>query len=171
MCSPHPFRMSDWNLAEKMSDILGDDRWNFRIAGPSKLIFLMRAFHGLSYYLQGLGVDAQWQKPFRDATRSLQPKIRSLTLPDARERTGFDCLSKHLHVRVIDAGCTKVKLTQPASNVDRLEELLDDDLKSRIRSAGIDLPNIIHNVRQRAYTPGPVFNLCENEKQVEVWLE
>jgi len=34
--------------------LLGDFRWNFRIAGPPELIFFMRAYQGLIQYLKAL---------------------------------------------------------------------------------------------------------------------
>jgi predicted unusual protein kinase regulating ubiquinone biosynthesis (AarF/ABC1/UbiB family) len=43
------YDLADWRLAERVGDILGDDRWNFRIAGPADLILLLRAWHGATY--------------------------------------------------------------------------------------------------------------------------
>jgi len=34
-CVEYPYDLADWQLGSRMSDLLGDDRWNFRIAGPA----------------------------------------------------------------------------------------------------------------------------------------
>lgn len=170
-CAPHPYDMNDWNLGERMSAVLDEDRWNFRIAGPPELIFLMRAFHGLSFYLKGLQVSAHWQKPFRAVIEPLLDDMQSVPLPETRSHTCFESLSQHLKIRVTQNGQTKVKLTQPAANIERLDQLLDDPLRQRIAGKGIEVRDIVDEVRQRAYRPGPVFELSEGDRQIEIWLE
>ena len=49
-------------MGERVNDILGDDRLNFRIAGSPEMVLLLRAFHGLKYYLRGLQTPVCWSK-------------------------------------------------------------------------------------------------------------
>ncbi len=171
-CCEHPYNMSDWRLGERVSDILGTDRWNFRIAGPAKLIFLLRAFHGLSYYLEGLEIPIFWQRAFKPCLSKLSPQLDSLQLPPAdTPACDFGTLARHLKMRVSENGRTKVELTQYASAIDRLEHLLDENVKQRIEEQGIDLKKIVSQVRRGGYAPTAVFNLVDGAKQVEVWLE
>jgi predicted unusual protein kinase regulating ubiquinone biosynthesis (AarF/ABC1/UbiB family) len=177
-CNNMPYDMADWKLSDRLADILGDDRWNFRIAGPASLIFTLRAFHGLSHYLNGLATNVNWQACFEEAIAPLRAQLAALPLPVAgnpakeeKQAAGFRSVAKHLKIRVTDAGQTKVQLTQAAMNIERLQELLDDDLQTRIANSGIDLIAILREVRQRGYAPGPVFRLNEGAKQIEVSLE
>ena len=55
-----PYDWSTWNRGNRVSGILGEDRWNFRISGPARLIFLLRIFHGLIYYLRKPRTASQW---------------------------------------------------------------------------------------------------------------
>ena len=170
-CHNQPYDLADWKLSERLADILGDDRWNFRIAGPAGLIFVVRAFHGLIYYLSGLNAHINWQECFHEAVEPLQLQMAGLTLPRAENAIGFASLARHLKVRVTEAGTTKVLLTYPASHIERLRELLGDDLQTRIAEAGIDLQKIVCETRQKAYAPGPVCNLELGNKRVSVSLE
>jgi hypothetical protein len=171
-CSEHPYDLEDWNLGQRVSDILGADRWNFRIAGPAGMIFLMRAFHGLAYYLEGLATPVLWQRAFAPCAEALAAPTAALALPAAAQpECDFSSLARHLKIRVRENGLTKVELTMYASSVDHLDDLLDDDVKQRIERQGIDLSELVANVRRGGYVPTEIFALTEGSKHVEVWLE
>ncbi len=171
-CAEHAYDMADWRLNERVSDVLGDDRWNFRIAGSADLVFLMRAFHGLKHYLSHLGTPILWQRPFDSIVAGLSGQWSQLALPHVNtNQVGFDALSRYLKLKVVADGRTKVELTIRASQIDNLEELLDAELKLRIERQGIDLQEIMAGVRRRAYAAGPVFQISEADKQIKVWLE
>jgi predicted unusual protein kinase regulating ubiquinone biosynthesis (AarF/ABC1/UbiB family) len=169
-CVTQPFQTSRWRLGERVAEILGEDRWNFRLAGPAELIPLVRAFHGLTYYVGRLDCNLRWQSAFEThANRSYSSPTASRDLEN--EASSFHNVARHLHLRVERHGVTKVKLTLPASRIEQLDELMDDDLKQRLRERGVSLPNIVRDVRRRAYGPGPVFELIEPSNSVVVWLE
>jgi hypothetical protein len=65
----------------------------------------------------------------------------------------------------------KAEITAYASGIDRLDQLLDDDVKQKIAEQNLDLEKIVAEVRARGYTPGPVFNFEETDKEIKVWLE
>ena len=171
-CVEYPYDPADWRLAERVADILGDDRWNFRIAGPASMIFLLRAFHGLAYYLEGLKAPVMWHLPIRPLIDRLEADMNRLDLPPAEaSHRDFSSLAKYLKIRVRENGRTKVELTSYAAGIDDLDGLLDDDLKRRIAAQQIDLSAVVTQVRQRGYTPGPVFQMTEGSKEVAVWLQ
>ena len=171
-CSEYPYDPADWRLGERVSDILGPDRWNFRIAGPAGLVFLLRAFHGLAFYLEGLATPIFWQRAFEPCAEALAPQMDRLKLPDsARAECNFGTLARHLKIRVRENGRTKVELTQYASSIDHLDDVLDDDVKRRITEQGIDLAEIVSDARRGGYAPTQLFELTEGVKHIEVWLE
>jgi len=170
--SEAPYDVSRWRLGERIGDILGDDRWNFRIAGAPQLIFLLRAMHGLNFYLQGLGQAVSWSHELKPHLQALGNDADRIVLPSPSvEGRGFASLSKYLKIRVQVDGETKVQLTSPASAIDDLEELLPSDVKRRIDELEIDLASLVSDVRRRGYTPGEVFRLEDAGKQIEAWLE
>lgn len=176
LCEPFtseaPFDVAGWQLGERVGDILGEDRWNFRIAGPPQLIFLLRAIHGLKYYLQGLGEPVSWHRALRPYLRTMNTELDRLELPTPGcLGRGFDSLAKHLKIRVQEDGATKVQLTCLASAIEDLEDLLPADVKRRIGERQIDLGTIVSDVRRGGYAPGEVFSLIDRGKAIDVWLE
>ena len=168
----YPYDLTHWRLGDRVSDILGDDRWNFRIAGPLAMIFLLRAFHGLIYYLEGLGTPIMWNRIFRPVQAALSEATDRLELPEPDvKKCDFQSMARYLKTRVSEGGRTKVELTQYASAIDNLNDFLEDDLKERIERQGIRLESIVRDVRRRGYQPGPVFELNDRAKHIEVRLE
>ena len=168
----YPYPMHEWRLAERVADVLGDDRWNFRIAGPPALVFLLRAWHGLKHYLDGLAAPIPWQRAIEPILKRRGPELDRLALSeDEANREDFGSLARYLKIRVRENGRTKVELTCNALSIDQLDDLLGEDIRDRIDARGLDLPRIISGVRARGYTPGGVFELDEGEKTVRVWLE
>ncbi|MCP4854372.1 MAG: hypothetical protein GY903_07755 [Fuerstiella sp.] len=71
----------------------------------------------------------------------------------------------------MEDGRTKVELTQYASTIEHLDELLDEEVKGRINEQKIDLKQIVSDVRRQGYIPTSVFRLTEGARQIDVWLE
>jgi hypothetical protein len=166
------YDVASWRLGERVSDILGDDRWNFRVAGPAGLILLMRVFHGLVHALKRLDAPVSWKHAMRPIRDELRPAARALALPvppDARR--GFARLAKYLLIQVTEHGMTKVRLTSPLQVVDDLEAVMDEGTLEKVRKRGIDLKRIVSRVRASGYAPQDVFTLDEGPKRIRVWLQ
>jgi hypothetical protein len=171
-CTHGPFATKTWKRGERVADVLGDDRWNFRISGPARLSFLMRAFHGLVYYLEQLGEPVNWNWQVAPIVESQRFQADTLPLPVAPDRTTtFRALARNLVICVTENGQTKVKVTLPALAVDELEEYLEGDLSGKIQARGIDLARIVKEVRHAGYAPRTLFKLEESPKSYHVWLE
>ncbi|MFT5051415.1 MAG: putative unusual protein kinase regulating ubiquinone biosynthesis (AarF/ABC1/UbiB family) [Chlamydiales bacterium] len=165
------FDIAGWDRSEKVSDILGDDRWNFRISGPARLLFLMRAFHGLVFYLRELDAPVRWSKYSQPHVEREADAMRKLVLPvEADTQTTFATLAEHLLIRVTDDGKVKVQLSLPANAVERIDSLLAEDVRQRIDERGIKLPELLKRVRSNQYAPQELFRLEEGTKVIEVWL-
>ena len=167
-----PYTVKQWNLGERVADVLGEDRWNFRIAGPPSLIFLMRVFHGIIHVLNTLGVPAPWKfllDPIQEQFAA-QAAALPLAVPSQPER-GFGRVAKHLRIHVSRGGQTTVMLTSPLRAIDQLREMMGEELLLQVRSQDIDLDGIVRTVRHSGYCPQEVFRLDTAEKTVRVWLE
>lgn len=172
MTANHPYCVGQWRLSERLADVLGDERWNFRMAGPPEIILLLRAFHGIRYYLQAMNQPVAWQPIVEWHLSRLQDEMNRLPLPMANEpRHDFGSLARFLKIRVSEGAQTKACVTSRAGSIDHLEELIDDRVLEQIRQQGINLAEVVAKVRRHGYLPGPVFQLRDNHKQVQVWLE
>lgn len=172
LTAEYPYELAVWRLRERLADVLGDDRWNFRAAGPAELLPLVRAFHGVMHYLAGLGAPVRAERTVQSCLAVLRPQLDALTLPAGQaDAPGFAGVARWLKVRIRRDGQTVVQLTQSARSVEHLPELLDEEVRRRIALQGIDLERIATDVRKRGYAPGPVFSLADTEREFAVWLE
>lgn len=170
--SPRSYELKSWRLGERLRDLLGDDRWNFRLAAPPDLLPLVRAFHGVIYYLDGLNVPVAAQQTLQSCLATLGPEMAAIpALSGDDNKASVSRVACWLKVRVRRAGQTIVQLTLPGDAVERLSTLLDDALLRRIREQSIDLDRLTAAIRQRGFTPGPVFELTDDDREIAVWLE
>ncbi|MCH7884644.1 MAG: hypothetical protein IIC01_05275 [Planctomycetes bacterium] len=173
-CQVYKFDLGGWHRRERLDDVLGDDRWNFRMAGPARLILLMRAFRGVIFYLDRLGEEVSWERALSGILARHESSLATLPIPSTSTcASTFDALAKHLRIEVRRQGVTKVSLTFPAGSIENLPALLDDDLADRIRQRGIDIHEIVRNCRRGGYAPGELFVLEEpdQDRSLRVWME
>lgn len=168
------FDLAQWHRSERLNDVLGNYRWNFRMAGPASLILLMRAFHGLVYYLERLGQPVSWERELAPVIERNTDRLAAApVLPSSSPQATFEALAKHLRIDVHRDGERKVALTLSATAVEDLDQLMNDEVKLRIRERGIDLHAIVRETRHAGYAPRELFHVQEpgENRQIRVWLE
>ncbi len=166
------FDMSGWNPSGRLEDVLGEDRLNFRIAGPARLLFFLRAYQGLLYYLRRLGEPVLWSGPLRKLLERHGRAARALELAEPVDpSTTFNALAKHLRIEVRQDSALKAQITLPASAVERLEDFLEPEVHERIAARGIHVDEVIRKARRSGYAPSKLFELEESSKSFAVWLE
>ncbi|MCB9856706.1 MAG: AarF/ABC1/UbiB kinase family protein [Phycisphaerales bacterium] len=171
---PGQFNVREWKRGERIADILGEDKWNFRMSGPPWLVFVMRAFHGLTYYLDRLDAPVSWSIAIRRHLDANAAALAAIDVTaDENQAGAFETQARHLRIRVREGDREKVLLTFPARCVDNLAELMDDDLRERIVGHGYDLEAIGKSVRRSAYAPQSLFEINDvsTNKTACVWLE
>ncbi len=168
-----PFDFDRWELGPRMSEALGEFRWNVRIAGPAEAIFVVRAWQGLVAYARALHAPVAL-RPLLETALGAYERARTTV------RTGSAALqpavqaplgSEFVKIRVTEHGNPKVTLTFPGRCADTLEELMPDDLRSRLAAEGTDLAAIVAASARRGHVPGLLFESHHNAQHVRVWLE
>jgi hypothetical protein len=171
-CVQGEYDVAKWRLGERVADVLGAERWNFRVAGPASLILLMRVMHGVLHTLRTLDVPIAWSAALSPVALSQRGEMSSLRLPHPEvPARGFSGMASHLRMEVRESGCVKVRLTSPLRVADNLEEAMGAELAEKVRLRGIDLRGLTVRVRASGYAPQEVFAWDEGAKQVRVWLE
>ncbi len=163
-CRAGKFKLSDWQLSRRVSELMGDDRWNLRFAGPPKLLYLMRAFHGLIYYLKSWGTHFNWAKSY---DKNCFASLKRSPVPMQRLQTAI----QRLKIRITDNGETKFQITQPATMLEKLDEVLGMELKEKIESRGVDILQVAKDAKASGYTPGEVFHVQYGSRNVRAWIE
>ncbi|PQO25937.1 hypothetical protein C5Y96_21015 [Blastopirellula marina] len=169
-CVDHPYDTNHWRLSERLNDLLGAERMNFRMAGPPNLIYLLRSFHAMIMYLGGLEAKVLWYRAVQSHVAKHRQAIEKLRPPHL-PTPDYNTLAKHLKVQVLRDGQLKASVTLAAAAIDRLENFLDDETLRRIQEERIDLVEIVRDVRRSGYVPGSVFELADPQREVKVWLE
>jgi hypothetical protein len=151
-----------------MTQLLGDDRWNFRFAAPANLLPLMRAFHGLLYYLGKMAAPIDFHAVLSEVGRFDPPRPIN-----QKRQGGFPTergQAQSLKIRVERNGETTVQLSFPADAAERLASLLDDDLSAKIALQRIDISAISRSEQVRQRVSGRLFFLEDGARTIEVSL-
>lgn len=163
------FDVDSWSLGTEFRKILGDDRWNFRLAGPPELLLFVRAFHATVRQLSLLGARVDWGRELDEITGS--------SIAPARTAAGEENLvptpsAGHvLRIRVVEAGDVRAQLSFPAHAVAVLPDLMPDDVRERIENRKIDLVSLTRTAVEEGCQPGEIFRLEDGNRSVRVWIE
>ncbi len=165
---PGPYNVSLWRLSERVSSILGDHRWSFRMAGPAHLLVLLRSYQGLVQYLKSMNVSVNWRHTYQQVCGEAMV---------TRHRTPMQIASAdavhaaRLRIQVLEHGRQKVAVTFRSRAAVFLHELLPDDLVPKLADRGIDVRAIEAAVVKNGFAPGELFALDEGAKRIRVWLD
>lgn len=162
-----PYAVAYWRLGERIEAALGDDRWNFRIAGPSSLLVMVRAFQGLIQYAKALAVPVNW----RAILERVADDAPAADVPIRPPHSGSTAAARRLCIRVMESGLTKAQVTFQADAVGRLDELVPDDLRRRLEERGVDPDALGREAAANGMPPGELFALDDGAKRIRVWLE
>lgn len=172
------FNLQQWGVGKKITDLLAEERWWFRSAGPARLIFILRAFQGLVQQLQLLKVNLNWWQLMEEVIPAeLMDKARHFECPDietskcAKKRL-IGSIANTLKVKITRNGVTKVEVDLPAEAVLDLESFIPEKIKLKLeQSSDICLQEIVNKVRQNGIAVQQVFDYEENDEHYQVWLE
>lgn len=167
------YNLSKWNRTERINAILGEDKWLLRTSAPAEILFVMRSFQGMFYYLNHLKV----KMPMRSW---LTPLIRDLV---EINHNGFlnNCdtmaedsskLAKRLCIQVWEDGITKVKLTLKPHLALEITDLIPNDVKQNLGNKIINIQNIENRLKlEDALKAQELFILNDKNKKIKMWLE
>lgn len=161
-----PFDAARWQVADRLADALGDDRWTFRFAGPPSLLFLIRAFQGLVVHARLLDAAVDWRAELSALT---PPAAAPAAAPCVSESSSMR--SSNMKVQVVRDGRQVVALSFPAGAVAHLPDLVPSDLLEQVERRGISLAALAREAVARDGAPGDVFSHDDGGTRVRVWLE
>ncbi len=170
-----PYDARRWRLSDRLAAVLGDDRWNFRFAGPASLLFLIRAFQGLVQYMRAFEAVVDWRHELLAMPRAMAPARPHplAACPPPADHPGGSRLmqASSLRLRVVRNGEPVVQLSFSAAAVEHLPDLVPEEFRGRIEGRGINLRALADRVVAEGYPPGEMFSLTEGDRMVRVWLE
>jgi predicted unusual protein kinase regulating ubiquinone biosynthesis (AarF/ABC1/UbiB family) len=140
------WKPSQWNLQQRINDLLGEYKWNFRTSGPPWFLMLIRGLNG-----------------WLDALKHLEP------LTEIQESEPL--IKTKLKIKVIENGYEKVYLELPATSLIDLEVMIPNEVLDTIRAKGISVSEIRDFAIRNGYNPQLLFEASTPSKSYKVWLE
>lgn len=171
------FELEKWQLADSLQELLAEQRWWFRAAGPADLLLLLRAFHGLTQQLATLQVALPWGALLRYSVgESLLTQARELVLPElsdiSTQTKTLIIKARKLCVRVYENDMVSISLDLPAEAVLELDSLIPAAALAEIKAnSEIDLLQLTSKLQQQGIVPQLLFETDNDHKGCRVWLE
>lgn len=150
-----PFSAESWKLSETLEKILGEDRWNFRVAGPAHLIYFLRSFSGLINYQKLLNQPFSWCESLQKITAKISKTCA--TQKNSLEPSLALNTDKELSILVCEDGKQVVKLRMKAEVLTRIDEVMPDGLVPRLTENGIDVFKLCFEAVNNNYPVGEIF--------------
>lgn len=172
------FHIPQWDVGKRITDLLAEDRWWFRSAGPANLIFIMRAFQGLVQQLQTLKVSINWWQVLTEVLPAeLINKARNyecavVNTEHQSKQPTIATIANVLKVKVTRQNKPLVEVTLPADAVLQLGMFIPDDVQEKLEQASeININDIISKVRKSGVAAQMVFDFDDGDKHYQIWLE
>jgi predicted unusual protein kinase regulating ubiquinone biosynthesis (AarF/ABC1/UbiB family) len=170
------FELEQWQLADTLQQLLDEQRWWFRAAGPADLLLLLRAFQGLIQQLTTLQVSLPWGGLLRYSVgEALLKQARELVLPELSTTLNKQVLiikARKLCVRVYQNQITQINLDLPAEAALELDNWIPASILAEIKTnTEIDLLKLTAKLQQQGIVPQLLFETDNGEKRCRVWLE
>lgn len=167
------FDLAQWDPSADLQAILGEARWWFRSAGAPDLLLWMRAFAGTVALVRGLGVACDWWQVIENRCPDVLPLATAVPVrPGFGQALDASCahLARFLRVQVRRAGKLSVDLCMPARVLDDLDAVLNNELRQRIERRGLQLSDLVADIRAGGYRCGTVLELDDEDPQVRLEL-
>ncbi len=165
------FDVTTWRLSERLSQCLGDHRWNFRFAGPADLLLFVRAFSGLVQYINLLNVSVNWNALYLECASHTVQHRSETELARKVQPDSLPLKSKEICIQVTEAGKLKAQVTLAVRALPNLKTFIPDEVLTQLEQRQIDISAIIGRALAQECPPGDLFSLVEANKTVRVWLE
>lgn len=174
-----PFETQSWKIKSLFEQLLGENRWWFRSAGPADLFLIMRAFQGVVRQLNRLDVSLPWWPLLKKAIPANSFKeVGRIKLPELPEDIKHDALSAtaissslKIKIEYID-GRESVKMSLPALAALELEQVMPDSVLTLIDKVDdIDLDSIRKELIKSQLAPQVLFTFNKSGATYRVWLE
>lgn len=172
-----PLRPAQWQVAERLSALLGDLKWWFRSAGQPQFVLLVRAFQGLVAQLEALDCALPWWPLLAQTVGpELLAEAEAFPLPRVAEGARTESsAAKRLKVEVRAREGERerevLSLAMPAGEALHLEAVIPAEVLERLRASGLDLTELSRRLERSGLVPQEVFRETLGPRTYHVWLE
>ncbi|MCK4842001.1 MAG: ABC transporter, partial [Methylococcales bacterium] len=172
-----PVHAKQWQISQPMQQLLEDQRWWFRAAGPADLLLLLRTFHGLKQQMEHLDVAIPWWPLLKFAVGEellQQAQATELAVIDksSTNQQAVKISARKLCIRVTDHGKLSINLDLPAEAILDLESMIPSKVLQQIQhNTDINLIELTNNIQGNGIIPQVVYTSEVSDKYYKIWLE
>ncbi|MEE9424735.1 MAG: AarF/UbiB family protein [Methylococcales bacterium] len=176
-----PVHAKDWQISKPLQELLEEQRWWFRAAGPADLLLLLRTFHGLKQQMEQLDVAMPWWPMLKFAVgedliqQAQNMQLNTIDYASTSSRPVTRIRAKKLCIRVIEHDVIKVSLDLPAEAILDLDSMIPLPVLQQIQdNDGIDLMALTDHLQHTDIIPQMIYRSdddSESGKQYRIWLE
>ncbi len=155
-----PYVLKNWNLEERINNLLGENKWWFRSSGNSQLLELMKSFYGVIQIVKYLDVNINWHRIFLKYSDQYNTAIINQSISIYQNHIpSLGQLAKNLVIHIFKDSKEHVKIELPSTAFLDLENFIPDDIKLKLKERSLDLGKIKSNYLEKGLIPGKVFLL------------
>lgn len=185
--SDAPFDATSWNMKASFDELLGEQRWWLRSAGPPESLLTVRTFHGVISQLESLRCSLNWWQVLTEVLSDTVIKAAEVRLNARRSRLAEglsndrdgttkeerpDAIARELRVRVTEGTRLVVSMAMPGGAAYDIINLMPGDVIDYIRDTNaVDLDAVVERVYDTSAAPQTLFELDRGERHYRVWLE
>lgn len=176
---PRLKNLSEWQFQKMAQEILGDQGWYFRTAGPPWFLWLMRSLASVFHALRELSDRVSVGEIFAEEQRQLLserwqgfdvPSQQDFVARIAGSRATFSQQAQFLHIRVTEGAEDVVVMRFPVHLLQNLEELMDSELLQRLQEQNLDIDAIKTKAFRSGLIKQELFSLKKAERFIRVWI-
>ncbi|MDD4976442.1 MAG: AarF/UbiB family protein [Bacteriovorax sp.] len=155
-----PYDLVNWELEERIDNLLGENKWWFRSSGNAGFLELMKSFVGIINILKFLRVNINWHKQFLKLSDQFNIVSINQQIPIYENSIpSISNLAKHLVIHIFKNSKEHVKIELPATSFLDLENFIPEDIKLLLVERSLDIQKIKFNYLKNGLVPGEVFSL------------
>ncbi len=179
--NPRLSKLSYWEVLSTLKTVLGEQSWYFRTAGPPWFLWLMRSYGNVFSSLEALNDRISFASLFQEEQALLEKSISTdpIQIPSQQDFVEsnsaqwvvFQNKATSLRIQVKDHEEEIALLRFPIHLVNTMEDLINDDIKQKIKEQKLDLELIKMKALQSGLIQQDLIKITKDQKQIRVWIE
>lgn len=183
-------KLSYWEVQSTIKKTLGDQSWYFRMAGPPWFMWLLRSFGNLFLALETLNDRISVAEIFLSEQQLLEDEMVNNNYLKTKDRWAqfniptqqafvqshssqwleFHHKATSLRIQVKENNEEIAMLHFPIHLIHSIEDLINDDIKVKIKDQNLDIDKIKLKALQSGLIQQDLINITKEERKIRVWI-
>ncbi|WP_127716517.1 AarF/UbiB family protein [Halobacteriovorax sp. HLS] len=169
--SPLKFDLNNYDIKKIVDNILGEDKWWFRMAGNNEVFSLMRSYSLLLKTLTRFNTPIFFSKILKEVVSvATFEETSSISVPLDHAEDFFKEMSHHLNIIVSENCIEKVNLTFPSQVLKNIGDYMQVSTLEKLEQAGVDLKEVIATGYKNKLRPQTLIHIESSNQEILIKL-